>query len=127
MVKKEADNKGQEQNKFSDMKKKVMDMVSDFLLGSVKSSIKEVSDDFVIKLRKTLIDFGKTTIQYIFIGIIMFLGFIYLIFSFVLLTKEYLKVSTGISLLIWAFILILFGFLYSIFLSSKKKDKDWRN
>ncbi len=99
------------------------DMLKDLFFGALKQQISEFISESISKIQKAIYDTIKTIGKLLIAGIMFLFGFVFLIFSFVLLTKDYFKLTLGLSMLIWAFILMIFSFIYVLIISSSKNKE----
>lgn len=97
----------------------VSDFLKTFVIGAFKDQLKNMVDDVLESIHSALVNLVSTIGKLVFSGIIFLFGFVFLIFSFVFLTKDYFNLSTGWSLFIWAFILMIFSLIYGFMVMNK--------
>ena len=114
--------KSKKEDKF-DFNSIISGFLKDFFFNTIKERIMEIIDDARISLNNALIDLSKTIGKALITGVFFLLGVIFLLFSFLFLTKEYFELSTGWTLLIWSFILLGVGLIFSFF-AFKKTNED---
>lgn len=99
----------------------VSDLMKTFALGAVRKQAMKLVDDALDSIHDTLVNFTKILGKLILSGVIFLFGITFLIISLVFLTQEYFDLSTGWSLFLWAFILMLFSLIYGAIVVNKQE------
>jgi len=101
----------------------IFGFMKDFLFNTIREKIFDFIKEVKDSINKALIDLSKTLGKVIVSGVLFFLGLVFLLFSLIFLTKEYFQLSTGWTLLVWSFILLIIGLIYSS-LAFKAKEEN---
>jgi hypothetical protein len=106
--------------KKSSLKDIFTGIASDLLIGVVKQQIVSTTKEILDSIKESVYKVGKTLAQFFLSGVVITVGLIYLLISFVLITKDYFHITLGFSFLAWAVILLFVGVVYSAHISKNK-------
>jgi FtsH-binding integral membrane protein len=101
----------------------ILKAITDGTLGFVKTYVVDTTNELLHKAQDVAYQTGKTIAQYFFAGTILFVGFVLVIISLVLLLQEHFDISLGFSFLIWGLVLLIIGLIYNVMIQKNARAR----
>lgn len=101
----------------------ILKAITDGTLGFVKTYVVDTTNELLHKAQDVAYRTGKTIAQYFFAGTILFIGFVLVMISLVLLVHEHYNISLGFSFLIWGLVLLVIGLIYNLIIQKNARER----